>query len=107
MVCCPAPYEEILDHRLNGIIIRLVKVKIVLSSSYQILVIGDKIGHFKEKFTCKFCPRKSCEWVHKDPEIRFLSKARPMVWNPKFLMIFLLYFCIQVTIIISSETKIK
>ena len=83
MVCCPAPYEEILDHRLNGIIIRLVKVKIVLSSensqgdfsqSYQILVIGGKIGHFKEKFTCKFCPRKSCEWVHKDPEIRFLSK---------------------------------
>ena len=32
MVCCPAPYEEILDHRSNGIIIRLVNVKIVLSS---------------------------------------------------------------------------
>ena len=45
-------------------------------------------------FRGKIGSRKSCEWL---PEIHFLSKARPTVWSPKFLMIFLLYFCIQVT----------
>lgn len=88
-----------LSKNILHIIGKLLRTNWVFYRSTEIktLVHGSEIGHFTGQLKFRIRSQESCEWLHKDQEIRFLSQARPMVWNPKILMILLLYFCILIT----------